>query len=89
MATFYEHNFKRCTLYKIIQQMLFRFAGTFYSFTVYMVCLNSVINPFVYAIQYNEFQQRMKEILCSKNLSHEFDSSSHNVNNATVESTIK
>ena len=38
------------------------FPGQFYSFTVYMVCVNSIINPFVYAIQYHEFQQRIKEL---------------------------
>ena len=39
-------------------------SGQFYNFTVYMVCANSAVNPFVYVIQYHEFQQRMKEIFC-------------------------
>ena len=38
------------------------FTGQFYSFSVYMVCANSIVNPFVYAIQYHEFQQRVKEL---------------------------
>ena len=38
--------------------------GKFYSFTVYMVCVNSIVNPFVYAIQYHEFQNRTREIFC-------------------------
>ena len=41
-------------------------SGQFYNFTVYMVCANSAVNPFVYVIQYHEFQQRMKEIFCPK-----------------------
>ena len=31
-----------------------------------MVCVNSIINPFVYVIQYHEFQNRTKEIFCGK-----------------------
>ena len=42
------------------------YTGQFYSFTVYMVCANSVVNPFVYAIQYDEFKNRVIEILCGK-----------------------
>ena len=42
------------------------FPGQFYSFTVYMVCANSIVNPFVYAIQYHEFQQRIKEVFFCK-----------------------
>ena len=42
------------------------FAGHFFSFTVYMACVNSIINPFVYVIQYHEFQNRTKEIFCGK-----------------------
>ena len=41
-------------------------AGKFYGFTVYMVCANSIVNPFVYVIQYHEFQNRTKEIFCEK-----------------------
>ena len=47
---------------KIEFQILFSFAGPFYSFTVYMVCVNSIVNPFVYVIQYHEFQNRTKKI---------------------------
>ncbi len=39
------------------------FAGQFYSFTVYMVCANAIVNPFVYAIQYHEFQQHVQHLL--------------------------
>ena len=42
------------------------FSGQFYSFTVYMVCANSIVNPFVYAIQYHEFQQRIEELFVRK-----------------------
>ena len=31
-----------------------------------MVCANSIVNPFVYVIQYHEFQDRTKEIFCKK-----------------------
>ena len=31
-----------------------------------MVCVNSIVNPFVYVIQYHEFQRRAKEIFCGK-----------------------
>ena len=31
-----------------------------------MVCVNSIVNPFVYAIQYHEFQQRIKELFLRK-----------------------
>ena len=50
------------------RSMLFHFAGPFYSFTVYMVCVNSIVNPFVYVIQYHEFQNRTKEmfIICGR-----------------------
>ena len=46
--------------------MLFIFVGKFYSFTVYMVCVNSIVNPFVYVIQYHEFQNRTKEMFCGQ-----------------------
>ena len=42
------------------------FVGKFYGFTVYMVCANSIVNPFVYVIQYHEFQKRTKEVFCEK-----------------------
>ena len=53
---------------KIEFQILFSFAGPFYSFTVYLVCVNSIVNPFVYVIQYHEFQNRTKEmfIICGR-----------------------
>ena len=47
--------------------------ASFNNFTVYIVCANSVVNPFVYVIQYHEFQQRMKEIFCSKRYSSEYE----------------
>ena len=31
-----------------------------------MVCVNCIVNPFVYVVQYHEFQDRMKEIFCGK-----------------------
>ena len=31
-----------------------------------MVCANSIVNPFVYAIKYHEFQQRIKELFKRK-----------------------
>ena len=62
----------------------FYILGDFLNFTVYMVCVNSVINPFVYAIQYHEFQQRVKEIVCSKKHSSGLDSSSQLATDVTV-----
>ena len=61
----------------------------FYSFTVYMVCANSVVNPFVYVIQYHEFQDRMKEMICSKKQSSELESSCQSVTVETVDSIVK
>ena len=49
-----------------------------------MVGMNSVVNSFVYAIQYHEFQQRTKEMFCRK--LDEVDSS---VSEGTVSKTIK
>ena len=36
-----------------------------------MVCVNSIVNPFVYVIQYDEFQNRTKEIFCRRRKSSE------------------
>ena len=41
-------------------------SGQFYDFTVYMLYVNSIVNPFVYAIQYHEFQERIKELFLGK-----------------------
>ena len=76
-----------CQHYRFFKRSFRIFAGKFYSFTVYMVCANSVVNPFVYAIQYHEFQQRIKEMICSKKqLLPELDSTSHIITIAIVDS---
>ncbi len=37
---------------------------TFYHFTVYLVYLNSCLNPFIYAAEYKDFQRQMKTLCC-------------------------
>ena len=49
-----------------------------------MVGVNSVVNPFVYAIQYHEFQHRTKEMFCRK--SDQVDSS---VSEGTLASSVR
>ena len=59
--------------------------GQFYSFTVYMVCANSIVNPFVYAIQYDEFKNRVREIFCEKPHPLEGFDSTHATSLSTVD----
>ena len=37
-----------------------------YQFLVLMICVNCVINPFIYLIQYKEYQKGLKSLLCGK-----------------------
>ncbi len=37
---------------------------TFYHFTVYLVCLNCCLNPFIYAAQYKDFQAQIRKFVC-------------------------
>ena len=37
-----------------------------YQFLVLMICVNCVINPFIYLIQYNDYQKALKTLLCGK-----------------------
>lgn len=42
------------------------FSSTFYHFTVFMVFLNSCINPFIYSLKYQPFQTAALEMFCKK-----------------------
>ena len=73
-----------------VSNVLFWFAGKFYGFTVYMVCANCIVNPFVYVIQYHEFQNRMKEIFCRKQKPlEERDTGPVMTTNSTVDTETK
>ena len=37
-----------------------------YQFLVLMICVNCVINPFIYLIQYKEYQRAIQTLLCGK-----------------------
>ena len=37
-----------------------------YQFLVLMICVNSVINPFIYLIQYKDYQKALKSLVCGK-----------------------
>ena len=43
-----------------------QFDSVGYQFTVLMVCVNSTINPFIYLIQYKEYQAALKALICKK-----------------------
>ena len=42
------------------------FNGFFYNMTVYLAFLNCCTNPFVYVLQYQQFQQQMKRLFCRR-----------------------
>ena len=54
------------------------FNGTFYHFTVIMVFCNCCINPFIYAIKYDQFKKGVKKIFCTKKGSNDGLSASCN-----------
>ena len=37
-----------------------------YQFFILMICVNCVINPFIYLVQYKEYQKALKSLLCGK-----------------------
>ena len=41
-------------------------SGSIYSFTVYAVFGNAIINPFIYSLQYAPFQNQVKKLFCRK-----------------------
>ena len=43
-----------------------QFDSVGYQVTVLMVCVNSTINPFIYLIQYKEYQAALKALICKK-----------------------
>ena len=38
-----------------------------YQFFILMICVNCVINPFIYLIQYKDYQMALKALLCNRN----------------------
>ena len=42
------------------------FDSEVYQFFVLMVCVNCTINPFVYLVQYKEYQTALKALICNK-----------------------
>ena len=51
-------------LYNIGYEIQFDSVG--YQFTVLMVCVNSTVNPFIYLVQYKEYQEALKTLACKK-----------------------
>ena len=51
-------------LYNIGYEIQFDSVG--YQFTVLMVCVNSTVNPFIYLVQYKEYQVALKALVCKK-----------------------
>ena len=45
------------------------FDSEVYQFFVLMVCVNCTINPFIYLVQYKEYQAALKTLVCKKGLS--------------------
>ena len=43
--------------------------GIYYQFTILMVFMNCVVNPFVYLIKYDDYQKALKKFLCKYELS--------------------
>ena len=39
-----------------------------YQFLVFMVCVNCTINPFIYILQYKEYQEALKTLICKNRL---------------------
>ncbi len=37
-----------------------------YQTTVFMICVNCVINPFIYLVQYRDYQNQLKKVFCCK-----------------------
>ena len=52
------------------------FNTTYFQFTVLMVFLNCIVNPFIYLIKYRDYQEALKTFLHSKNI-QESDTSSN------------
>ena len=42
-------------------------SGPVYSFTVYAVFGNAIVNPFIYSVQYAPFQNQVKKLFCRNN----------------------
>ncbi len=42
------------------------YTGPFYNFTVFMLNINCCVNPFLYAVQYREFQLQAKSLCCKR-----------------------
>ena len=42
------------------------FNGIYFNFTVIMVFINCIVNPFIYLIKYKDYQQALKHWLCRK-----------------------
>ena len=47
-------------------------SGLLFSFTVYAVFGNAIVNPFIYSLQYAPFQNQVKKLFCRNN--HKDDS---------------
>ena len=52
-----------------------KFDSVAYQFFVLMICVNSVINPFLYLIQYTEYQRALKGLVCGKKQAKSSDES--------------
>ena len=50
-----------------------KFDSEAYQFTVLLVCVNCIINPFIYLIQYKEYQKALHALLCGKRNRKSFD----------------
>ena len=44
-----------------------KLSGPTYSFTVYAVFGNVIINPFIYSVQYAPFKTQIKKLFCNRN----------------------
>ena len=42
-------------------------SGLLFSFTVYAVFGNAIVNPFIYSVQYAPFQNQVKKLFCRNN----------------------
>ena len=55
-----------------------------YQFLVFMICVNCVINPFIYLIQYKEYQRALKVLLCERNKTPPNESQSTNTSTISI-----
>ncbi len=46
------------------------FSSPFYTLSVFAVCVNCAINPFIYMMKYQHFQQAVKKVVFKINMSH-------------------